>query len=329
MLFITLNYITKSITNQEKKEAASSPPNAEGVAAHQSGREVSAAKISMRLKPCLRNVIISIISGVVGVGFLIHLFSHAEDGNKKMRDLRLIVGIFEEEDADFFNKVLTADDIIFMYGVKLKLLTKIKGHQIMISKQSIPDMERELERLGNISVDYINYNPEQWQASHTPREEIEDLPRTISKARAFANQKHARLSFITDHILLERYGKEISILVDVFGIQLQRYQRETLKEFREEAVRKVAIVRSGNGKVPIFLQLSLAPPKWEIVTRPNGEKVVVVARGSQGEKLSEPLKAEAVLEQIEAIKDLADGIALLYTEETRDEMKRLVLLLRQ
>lgn len=251
------------------------------------------------------------------------------DVNKDIRELKIVVGIFKEEDAEFFNKFLTSDDIVFTYGAKLRLLRKIRVPKILVTVQSIPDMKKALERLKTISIDFINYNPEQWRMSHTPREEINNLLDAVKKTRILARQKNVKLGFGTDHILLDRYGKEVAPLVDLFGIQLQRYQRDSLKEFREEALKKVAIVRKGNKKVPVFIQVSMAPPKWVIRTKPNGEKVKVPVRGKDGRKLLEPVTAEEVVEKIEAIKDLADGVGLLYTEKTREEMKRLIHLLRR
>jgi hypothetical protein len=276
----------------------------------------------------LYSIIISLL-GVLLLDFYTLRISLAQDSNKKLKDLRLIVKFFREEDAEFFNKVLTKDDIVFTYGAKVRLLTKIRGPKLMIGRHSIADIKEAIKRLKDIHVDYINYNPEQWRSSRTPREEIDDLPEAVRKVRRLAEQKNAGLSFATDHVLLERYGERIAAMVDLFGIQMQRYQTETLEEFRKEALKKASIVRRGSKNVPIIFQLSLAPPKWKIITKPNGERKKVLVRGKGGEKLLEPLKAEVVLEQIKTIKDIADGIALIYTEDTRDEMKRLILLLRQ
>jgi hypothetical protein len=106
----------------------------------------------------------------------------------------------------------------------------------------------------------------------------------------------------------------------MFGIQLQRYQRRKDDEFYERAKLFVDIVRNANPKIPIILQVSIAPPVWK------GENIV---RNEKGEKLLLTMKAEEVLEKLELIKPLADGFAILYTEKSFDEMKRLILLLRQ
>ena len=205
----------------------------------------------------------------------------------------------------------------------------IKGPKIAFGRESTSDLENDLDRLGNLPIDYINYIPEQWRSSQTSRQEIEDLPGAVRRARALANQKDAKLSFGTDYVLLEKYGEEIAPLVDFFGIQLQRHQGETLEEFRRKTLEMVAIVRRGSKTAPILLQLSLAPPKLRTITKRNGEESKVLVRKADGTKLYEPLKAETVIEQIEAIKDLADGIALLYTKETKEEMKKVIRSLRQ
>jgi len=252
----------------------------------------------------------------------------ARDSNEGLDRLLLIVKLMAEEDAEFFNRVLKEKDIVFTYGFKRRLLGRIKGPQIMFSRGSLRQIREELKKVKGVSLDYINYNPEQWKESHTPREEIDNLPETVKKVKRLAQQRGLRLSFATDHILLERYGDKIAPLVDLFGIQMQRYQRDPLKEFCQEARRKLAIVRRGSREVPVVFQLSLAPPKWKIVRRPNGEIKRVYLRDRQGRKILEPLEPEVVLRQIEAIRDIADGIALIYTQETREDMKRLLHLLR-
>jgi hypothetical protein len=281
-----------------------------------------------------RNIILC--SGTVAfcvalwIFFFDNVTSLAKDRHKTISDLKLIVIVTNKSgDVDFFNDILKTDDIVFTYGAKVKLLKRITKPKTMFGRGSISAIEKELEKLGHFSVDYIQYNPEQWKDSHTPEEEIVDLPEAVRRVRKLADQHKAKLSFTTDHVLLERYGQQIAPMVDMFGIQLQRYQRDGLERFRAEAARKVAIVKKGSKMVPIIIQISLAPPKWKVRIMPDGTKKKVYLRDNKGRKLYEPLPPDIVLKQIQAIKDLADGIAFLYNEETRDELRKLVTQLRR
>lgn len=229
-----------------------------------------------------------------------------------------------EEDAEFFNRVLTRRDIVFTYGLKPWLIERIRGPQRMFSRGSVAKIERELERSKGISFDYINYNPEHWKESHTPRSEIENLPEMVKRARELARAKGAKLSFATDFMLLEKYGASIAPYVDLFGVQLQRYQSLGLGELREQARRSLAIIRKGSKEVPVAFQFSLSPPIWETVRGRGGELQRRIARDAAGRKRTARLWAEEVMRQIDAVKDLANGIALIYTPETGAEMRRLV-----
>jgi hypothetical protein len=273
---------------------------------------------------------VTALCGMLCVCFWGNVTSLAEDRHKAISDLKLIVVVTRRSgDVDFFNDILKADDIVFTYGAKVKLLQRITKPKTMFGRGSISAIEKELEKLDTLSVDYIQYNPEQWKDSHTPKEEIANLLDAVRRARVLADQHKAKLSFTTDYVLLEKYGQQIAPMVDMFGIQLQRYQRDGLERFRAEAARKVAIVRKGSKTVPIILQISLAPPKWEVRIMPDGTRKKVLLRDKNGRKVYEPLPTDTVLQQIQAIKDIADGIAFLYNEETRDELRKLVTQLRQ
>ena len=248
------------------------------------------------------------------------------EGGKSVRDLGIIVVGTQKEDVPFLNQVLREDDIVFVYGPKRWLHRVRIRAKLAVSRQSIADLKDALAKLRGVPIAYVNYNPEQWKSSHTPCEELDHLVEAVQAVRRLADQRGAKLSFGTDYVLLEQYGKRIAPLVDFFGIQLQRFQREPREAFRRAAERLVAIVKRGNPKVPIAFQLSLAPPQFEErVIR--GVRRRVVVRDEKGRKLLTPVRAE-VLERIEAIKDLADYIAFIYTEESRGELRRLLRMLR-
>jgi hypothetical protein len=246
---------------------------------------------------------------------------------RSVRDLGIIVVVSDEEDAKFFNQVLRQDDIVAMFGLKRWFLRWLTRPKILVSRHSLPQLRQTLMQLKDLRISYINYNPEQWKSAHVPREELEDLPKAVKAARALADQYGVKLSFVTDYILLEKFGEQVAPLVDLFGIQLQRYQLEPLERFRRRAERMVAVVRRGSRTVPIVLQLSLAPPVFQI-RRVRGKVKRVVLRDAQGRKKLRPLKAEQVLRHIEAVKDLADYVAFIHPPETRGEMRRLLKMLR-
>lgn len=251
-------------------------------------------------------------------------------GHRETRDLRLAVVVTHRSgDIDFFNTLLRADDIIFTYGAKPELLRKVTRPKTMFGRGSISAIEQGLERLEDGSVDYVQYNPEQWKESHTPKEETEDLLQAVRRARKLAERHGAGLGFVTDYVLLDRYGERIAPLVDIFTIQMQRFQRDGIEKFREEATRKVAIVRRGSATVPIFIAISLVPPNFNERVMPDGTIRKTHARDAKGNKVYEPIPMETVLRQMEAVKDLVDGIAFHYDEATRPELRELVSRLRR
>jgi len=267
-----------------------------------------------------------IMAAIIFIFGLMQINCFAAD--KSIKDLKITVGIFMEEDADFFNQHLRADDIVFTYGGKLNLLRKITVAKKTFGRQSIEDIEKDLAEFNDVAVDYINYNPEKWRSSHTPEDEKNNRIDAVKRAKKIASQKNAKLSFGTDHILFEKYGEQIAPYVDLFGVQMQRLQRETIDEFRNEAAKNAALIKKGNPSALVYFQVSLAPPKWETKTAPNGKSKKVLSRDKDQKKVMEPIKPDEIFAQIEAIKDLADGIVIYYNKETRDEMKELIRHLR-
>ncbi len=261
------------------------------------------------------------------------LYPPAQGKDKTISDLRLIViATHRAGDIEFLDSILREDDIIFTYGAKVKLLKKVAGPMTMIGRGSVNMLEKELKKLKGVRVDYINYNPEHWRKrrrkSHTPGGETASLLDSVRRARLLADKYKTKLSFITDHATLERYGEKISPMVDMFGIQMQRYQRAPLEEFSRVAKKYVGIVRRGSKTVPVFIQLSLAPPKWEERVMPDGRRKRVLVRDEKGRKVYEPIPLGVVLEQIGAVKDICEGIAFLYDDETRSELRKLISTLR-
>ena len=250
------------------------------------------------------------------------------DENDETENLELLVGISAVEDAVFFNEVLDEDDIVFTYGPKVNLLKEINTSLIAFGRQSAADLENDVQRLYDLSIDYINYNPEQCITSNTPPEEIDNIFESINRARELADEYNEKLSFGTDTYLLEKYGTEIAPLVDLFGIQVMRLQLRPVEKYHEGVTAKVEIVRNGSESVPLYAMLSLEPPLLEIKITTRGDTVYVPVIDNNGEKTTTPVTAEEVLEKIEAIEDMVDGIALLYTDETKDEMKKLLRLLK-
>ncbi|MBI3985603.1 MAG: hypothetical protein HY343_01670 [Lentisphaerae bacterium] len=249
---------------------------------------------------------------------------------RELRDLMLSVVLSGNDDVPFFNRTLRHDDIVSTYGAKLALLRQVAGPGTMICRGSVTDLEKAVADLNGLSVTFIQYNPEHWAASsHAPQEEIDDPVSAVKRVRALAERHKAKLSFVTDRTLLDKHGEQIAPLVDLFGLQLQRYQNGPLATLQAEARNMVSIVRHGSKTVPIFLQFSVAPPKREVRTTPDGTQREALLRDGEGRKVNAELPLETVLQQIHAVKDMADGIAFLYDPGTREQLKTLITTFRK
>jgi hypothetical protein len=230
---------------------------------------------------------------------------------------RLVVLIFHREDAPFFNRHLDEDDVVAAYAGHAHLLKYVDGPKRLLVVPSIMELRRRLKVLEGTRIDYINYNPEIYPTHSTPEEELVDILGAVKEVKRIADSIGAKLSLTPDKFILFNHGEELAPLVDVFGIQLQRYQRRgDLLKMADSLSR---FVREANPEVDVVLQISLAPPSWK-----RGH----LLRDEEGKKLLLPLDFDEVMTQIEKISSYADGIAFLYTRETRQMMKEVVRRLR-
>jgi hypothetical protein len=199
-------------------------------------------------------------------------------------------------------------------------LTLLEKASRLVSCPSIPEMETTLQAIAGTPLDYIAYNPESYKTHGTPQSELDDLPAAVASARQIADAAAAKLAFVPDGPLLSSDGARIAPLVDMFGIQVQRFQLETPGEFRTAVETGVATVRGVDPDVPVVIQLFMAPP----VYGEDGKPV----RDENGNKVYRAVPAEDVIASMESIADLVQGVAIDYDEATVGEMKRLVEMLR-
>jgi len=237
---------------------------------------------------------------------------------KKSGDLKLLPLIFRREDAEFFNKYLNSDDVVAAYAGHAELLRYISKPKRLLVAPSIERLQKALQKLEGIRIDYINYNPEIYISHNTPPEEIENLVETVMRIREICDGVGAKLSFTPDKWLLEKYAREIAPLVDMFGIQIQRYQRR--EDFEGITKRLLNFVKEANPEVKIIVQISMAPPLFK------DDKLL---RDKSGKKILKPISIEKILMQMESLREFVYGVAILYTEETSENLKNLIIYLRR
>jgi len=237
---------------------------------------------------------------------------------KRIKDLKLIVMVYRKEHVEFLNKYLNEDDIIAAYAGHAHLLKYVNKPQKMLVAPSIERIMKSLEKLKDVKINYINYNPEIYPTHNTPLEELENQVKTVRKIRKICDSIGAKLSYTPDKNLLQSEAPNIAPLVDMFGIQLQRYQRK--KDFYLSSKNSIHIIRKSNSHIPITIQLSMSPPVWK------GEKLT---RDKKGSKVLKPISVDSVIIQIELLKDLISGVAFLYKPDSYKNIKELILRLRE
>lgn len=220
---------------------------------------------------------------------------------------RLIVPLFSAdgeltpEYVSQLNGLLNDDDIIALRAKPqaLKLLKECKKGKVCIIRQSLADIQKDAEFLieNSIRFHYICYNPEVFENSRTPKEEIENVVESTKKAAELAKRHGAQLILIPDSWeTLPKFGAEMAKYADIFAIQCQRWQLMPDKEFRAKIAELVAVVRKGNPNVPVIAQLSTAPPALE--------------RTNQGKDYT-PQTADQLAAKLDCIRDLFDGVGSL------------------
>lgn len=207
--------------------------------------------------------------------------------------------------VSLLNRFLRPDDILFVRGQpkNVQLLKNIRNGKVAVIRQSLPDLKRDLEFLlsQKIKVNYLCYNPEVWKSSHTPREEKEDPLSAVIKARKIAEEHGLGLIVVTDTMkTLPSYGAEMAGYADIFGIQLQRWQRLEESLFREQASKAIAKIKKADPDIRIMAQLSLNPPFHR----------------SRAGKTYGPAIPPDIHARIKSIESMIDGIGfLLFTQD--------------
>lgn len=204
-----------------------------------------------------------------------------------------------------WNNYLKDDDIICVKGKPaiIRLLKEIKKGKKAIIRQSIADIEKDIEFLKTegIEFDYICYNPEDWPTSHTPEEEKKDVVSAVKKVSAIAKKHGVGLIIVTDtKKTLPKHGAEMAQYADIFAIQFQDYQFLPNNEFRKKVVEAVSIIKRDNPNMPIIAQISTNPPKRGVKSKSKNET---------------PVTVDEMLSKVSAIEDLIDGVAFLLSKE--------------
>ncbi len=237
----------------------------------------------------------------------------------EIKKLNLVVMIYKEDQADFLNEYMLSSDIVATWAGHAQLLKSVNGPKRLLSVPSITKLKKSLYRLRGIHIDYINYNPEVWITHDTPDEELKNLDSTIAYIRRVADSIGAKLSIVPDRRIVIDKGAELAQKVDLFGIQVQPYQWTDDSTFVAVVRKFVDVIKTNNPDVPVFLQFSTKPP-----LRKNGKFV----RDKSGAKVLKKMDINEILRRITLVKDYADGIAFIYTEDTLEEIRELIRLLR-
>lgn len=201
---------------------------------------------------------------------------------------------------------LTEDDIVVgkrMPGI-LELAACRGKARFAVIRQSIADLEADVEFMQErgIRVDYLCYNPEMWKNSHTPEAEKADLVGAAKEARELAARYGAKLILITDSKrTLPTHGAAMARYADIFAVQLQAWQSLPPAQFREKAMELIGVVRKESKAVPVVVQISTSPPSSRVVP---GEG-----------KVYDATTAREILDRIDAVRDLVDGVGFLMPTE--------------
>lgn len=166
------------------------------------------------------------------------------------------------EFVELLNRHLTKDDIVFVRGqpTLLPLVKAVAGAKIAVIRQSLQALAEDATFLkaNGVRIDYVCYNPEGWQTSHTPREELDDLPGAMKRARALASSRSAGLIIVPDRNVFALYPEMVRE-ADIFAIQFQRWQHDSDAAFAAEVSSVARQVRDLNAQTIFVAQLAVNP----------------------------------------------------------------------
>jgi hypothetical protein len=220
----------------------------------------------------------------LGVGFLI--------GQGTMELIPLL-----NSDGDFLEMVLGLAKIQYVRELE-------PPARAMCVEGSLAGVARTVALLqdAGIAADraYIAYNPEprppgapQW----TPRDEMDDMPGSLRKARALLADYPAELVMgpgLRQMSSQEHLYPELARLTDIWMIQSQRLQvdidtgrKVTPTEYRAAVERIVSMLRKGNPQIRVFIQII---PLTQVVTT--------------------PYTAEELVELVFAVEDLVESVKI-------------------
>jgi hypothetical protein len=207
----------------------------------------------------------------LGVGFLI--------GQGTMELIPLL-----NSGADFLEMVLGPEKVRYVHELE-------PPARAMCVEGSLDGLARTVALLQEAGIEpdrvYIAYNPEprppgapQW----TPRDEVDDMPGSLKKARALLADYPALLVMgpgLMQMASKEHLYPELARLTDIWMIQSQRLQvdaatgrKVTPAEYREQVERIVGMLREGNPQIRVFIQVI---PLTQVVTTPyTAEELVAL-----------------------------------------------------
>lgn len=168
-------------------------------------------------------------------------------------------------DRDFLEMMLGPGKLRFVRAIR-------PSARAMCICESLEGVARTVQLLKDAEIGpervYIAYNPEPRppQARQcTPREELEDYPGSLKKARELVKQYGSPLVFgpgLREMARREELYPELAKQCDIWMIQTQRLQLDadtgtpaSLEQYRQEVKRIVGLLRQGNPRIRVFIQL--------------------------------------------------------------------------
>jgi hypothetical protein len=140
-----------------------------------------------------------------------------------------------------------------------------------IVSASLAGLEDKVERMAKAGIPYeaIVYDPEY---KNTPEEETGDLLGAVDAAAEIAGRNGKKLMMIPGMGLMEDNKKlygQLAAIADLWCIQSQalQNQNEAGAAYHNAVMPYVTLLREGNRKLPIWLQISVTPGRKVLTAR--------------------------------------------------------------
>lgn len=247
-------------------------------------------------------------------------YSDVEREGTVTHRMHLVATAFRLEHVHVLDAMLDEEDMVGVFAGHAELLAEVTRPGRLVSGPSVERLMDALDRIPQVPLDFVAYNPEVWATHPTPASELEDLQGAVAKVRKLAEGRGARVALVPDKTILAEQGEDLSRMVDMLVVQAQRYQLHQGLRF-EDGIRPVLQpIREAAPTLQLYVQLFIEPPLYD----ENGKAI----RDEDGNKVYQPITAEEVLAAAESIADLIDGVVITgYSEDTFSEVERLLELL--